>query len=138
MVSASNNNVADVNKTTEKVEKTPAVKETQKIIADNDFDPALIKSAKENIPIIQETAQVYLSECRNVKSYSDYQIYSIAMSVYSEQIIKNTEQLNAILTVLEINGYDEHPEVGPLIEETRGMYLELSQCIDGLIDKYER
>lgn len=101
------------------------------------FDPALIKAAKENIPEMQKVAKVTLDACKKVKSYSDYQTFAEIVSSMSDNVIKFTDGVGAVLSELENRGYDKHPEVGPLIEETRDLYFEAYLCITELQDKYE-
>lgn len=100
------------------------------------FDPAIVKSAKENIPKMQITVKKILSECENVKSYSDYQTLGLAMLSVSDELTKNADDVDEILAALVMMGYDKHPEVGPLIEETRGLYWEANQCMTKLAGKY--
>lgn len=105
--------------------------------SNNGFDPALIKAAKENIPEMQNVAKITLDACKKVESYSDYQAFAEVVSSMSDNVIKFTAGVGAVLSELENRGYDKHPEVGPLIEETRDLYFEAYLCITELQDKYE-
>ena len=102
----------------------------------SEFDPLLVASAKENIPNLQEMAKVVLEKCRDVNSYSDYQVFALALAANKEIMLENLYGITAILMALELEGYDEHPEVGPLIKETRSLQLEASYCIDDLLMRY--
>ncbi len=102
----------------------------------NRFDPTIVASAKKNIPELQEFTKGILDECRAVKSYEDYQIFLIVLSVVGEEMIDVTYKIDAALTVLELDGYDEHPEVGPLITETRLLSLQTSGCLADMKIRY--
>jgi len=96
------------------------------------FDPALIKNSKKNIPVFQNFFRTVLTECRNVDSYSDYQSFLIVMAVMGEEMIEQVNEVNRLLTALELQGYDEHPEVGPLISETRQLATTTSNCLEDM------
>lgn len=113
------------------------IQNSQATSSNNGFDPALVKAAKENIPEIQKVAKVTLNACKKVDSYSDYRTFAEIMSSMSDNVIKFTAGADAVLSELEDRGYDRHPEVGPLIEETRDLYFEAYLCITELQDKYE-
>ncbi len=103
----------------------------------SEFDPLLVASAKENIPKIQELAKEVLEKCRDVNSYSDYQTFALALTLTGENVLEAIYGTDEVLTILESEGYDEHPEVGPLIKETRSLYLKTGYCIDDLLMRYE-
>ena len=102
----------------------------------SEFDPLLVASAKENIPKIQELAKGVLEKCRDVNSYSDYQVFALAVAATDGAIVETIYGVAEVLMILELEGYDEHPEVGPLIKETRSLQLEASYCIDDLLMRY--
>ena len=101
------------------------------------FDPLIVASARENIPQMQEISKVVLKECRDVNSYSDYQVFALAVAATEGSIAETILGVGEVLMILELEGYDEHPEVGPLIKETRSLQLEASYCIDDLLMRYE-
>jgi len=106
------------------------------IIHELEFDPLLVASAKENIPQMQELSKFVLKECRDVNSYSDYQVFALAVAATEGTLVETIYGIADVLMILELEGYDEHPEVGPLIKETRSLQLEASYCIDDLLMRY--
>ena len=102
----------------------------------SEFDPLVVAEAKKNIPAMQNLAELVLEKCRGVNSYSDYQVFALALAANKEIMLENLYGITAILMALELEGYDEHPEVGPLIKETRSLQLEASYCIDDLLMRY--
>jgi len=100
------------------------------------FDPEIVKASKENIPGMQALPREILKQCKNVKSYSDYLTFSLAVSFVIDELVDTIEKINAALTTLELEGYDKHPEVGPLIKETRSLATETSECVDDVLRKY--
>ena len=102
-----------------------------------EFDPLIVASARENIPQMQMLSKFILKECRDVNSYSDYRAFALAVAANEGTLIETIYGIAEVLTILEKDGYDEHPEVGPLIKETRSLSLESSYCIDDLLMRYE-
>ena len=100
------------------------------------FDPVVVKAAKENIPEMQALPKEVLNQCKNIKSFSDYQVFSLAVAIMWDQFVETIELIDTALTILELQGYDKHPEVGPLIKETRSIAIEANQCLDEKIRKY--
>ena len=100
------------------------------------LDPAVIKAAKENIPPMQSLPKEILKQCQNVRSYSDYITFGLAVATMEDELLENINNIDAVLTVLELKGYDKHPEVGPLIKETRSLATESSECLNDLLRKY--
>ena len=101
-----------------------------------EFDPLIVASARENIPQMQELAKFVLKECRDVNSYSDYRVFALAVAANEGTLIETIYGIAEVLIILEKDGYDEHPEVGPLIKETKSLSLEASYCIDDLLMRY--
>ena len=101
-----------------------------------EFDPLIVASARENIPQMQELSKFVLKECRDVNSYSDYRVFALAVAADEGTLIETIYSIAEVLAILEKNGYDEHPEVGPLIKETKSLSLEASYCIDDLLMRY--
>jgi len=101
------------------------------------FDPKIVQSALENIPDMQALPREVLKQCKAVKSFSDYLILGTAVGLMSEDFTQTLIQMDAVLSVLELAGYDEHPEVGPLIKETRRLAGESGDCIIDLVNRYE-
>ena len=95
-----------------------------------EFDPLIVASARENIPQMQEISKVVLKECRDVNSYSDYIVFGTVLTSEKERLLENIYGIGEALTILEEGGYDEHPEVGPLIKETRSLFMKTGICID--------
>ena len=96
----------------------------------------VIASAKENIPIMQSLPKEILTQCQNVNSYSDYQIFILAVALLKDELLENINNIDAALTVLELQGYGKHPEVGPLIKETRSISAETTECLEDIVRKY--
>ena len=100
------------------------------------FDPLIVAEAKKSIPVMQDLAKLVLKECRDVNSYSDYIVFGTVLTSEKERLLENIYGIGEALTILEEEGYDEHPEVGPLIKETKSLSLEASYCIDDLLMRY--
>jgi len=100
------------------------------------LDPLVIASAKKNIPIMQSLPKEILTQCQNVNSYSDYQIFILAVALLEDELLENINNIDAALTVLELQGYGKHPEVGPLIKETRSISAETTECLEDIVRKY--
>ena len=99
-------------------------------LPEKEFDPLLVAEAKKSIPVMQDLAKLVLKECRDVNSYSDYLIFVTVVTSKSERLLENLKGIDEILTIYELKGYDEHPEVGPLIKETRNLFMKTGICID--------
>ena len=106
-------------------------------LPEKEFDPLLVAEAKKSIPVMQDLAKLVLKECRDVNSYSDYQVFALAVAATEGSIAETILGVGEVLMILELEGYDEHPEVGPLIKETRSLYLKTGYCIDDLLVRYE-
>ena len=63
-------------------------------------------------------------------------MFGTVLTSEKERLLENIYGIGEALTILEEGGYDEHPEVGPLIKETRSLQLEASYCIDDLLMRY--
>ena len=96
------------------------------------FDPIIVQSAKEGIPSFQNFFKTILDGCNDVNSYDDYLIFMATVALMKDELIQNTNDVNVLLTTLELEGYDEHPEIGPMITKTRQIALDLSYCIDDI------
>jgi len=116
--------------------KSPTVLKTKIYESQEKFDPTLVKTAKENIPKMQSFFKTILKQCKDVKSFYEYETFLLVMEIMEEEIIEATEGTDSALTSLELLGYDKHPEVGTLISETRSLGLKISMCMDGLFSKY--
>ena len=102
----------------------------------SEFDPLLVAEAKKNIPAMQDLAEFALEKCRDVDSYSDYLIFVAVITSEGERLLENLKGIDEILTVLEAGGYDEHPEVGSLIKETRSSFGKAGNCMSDLTAIY--
>ncbi len=100
------------------------------------FDPIIVSAAKKSLPGMQSLPKVMLEECLKVNSYSDYQTYALAVAIMQDELTQTTKDIDTALTILEIAGYTEHPEVGPLITETRQLYGAAGNCISTLTILY--
>jgi len=100
------------------------------------FDPTIVASAKKNIPEMQTLPRELLQECRKVKSYSDFVTFELAAEIMGDELVGVIDGINVALTLLESEGYNEHPEVGPLIKETRDLAFDMGLCINDLLIRY--
>jgi len=100
------------------------------------FDPVIVSAAKKNIPGMANLPKEILKQCRAVNSVSDYETFMLAVMIMEQELLDTISGINSALTTLELLGYDEHPEVGPLIRETRSLATETSTCLDEMISKY--
>ncbi len=129
----------------EKQERADAIKEqtaattkrVEKIIKEQArFDPSIVASAKRNIPEMKALPEEILKQCENVNSRADYEIFILALTVQEINLEEILRDIKIALRALEIDGYDEHPEVGPLIYQTRNIAIKTGNCIDEVIRKY--
>jgi len=104
--------------------------------SDDKLDPALVASAKKNIPDMQSLPQEILKQCKNVKSLSDFITLGLAVEIMMDELLASMELNNALITSLEVNGYDKHPEVGPLIKKYRSITFEMTECMDEITRRY--
>jgi len=103
---------------------------------DSRFDPAIVASAKKNLPEMQELPLEILRQCEKVNSYSKYEIFVIALAVNSADLEETIRGIDMALEILESEGFDKHPEVGPLIYQTRDTAAKAGNCIDKVISRY--
>jgi len=85
---------------------------------------------------MQALPKEVLKQCLAVNSYSDYQTFGLALALMQDEMMQTIEDIDTALIILELNGYDEHPEVGPLISETRRISGDTSDCIATLMILY--
>jgi len=104
--------------------------------SDDKFDPVIVAAAKKSIPEMQSLPKEILKQCKNVKSSSDYIVFGLAVEVMLDELMDGIRSIDAALTILELSGYDKHPEVGPLIKETRSISSEVITCIKELTRRY--
>ena len=102
----------------------------------SEFDPLVVAEAKKNIPAMQNLAELVLEKCRGVNSYSDYLVFVTVITSKSERLLENLNGVDEVLTILEVGGYDEHHEVGPLIKETRSSFGKAGNCMSDLTAIY--
>jgi len=100
------------------------------------FDPTIVQAAKKNLPEIQSLPKEIINQCRKVNSYSDFITLGLSIELIQDELTQTIEGTSLILTELELHGYDEHTEVGPMIRETRNLYSEALQCLDKLVMLY--
>ena len=101
-----------------------------------EFDPLLVAEAKKSIPAMQDLAKLVLKECRDVNSYSDYLVFVTVVTSKGERLLENLNGIDEILIIYELKGYDKHPEVGPLIKETRSLFGKAGNCMADLTAIY--
>jgi len=118
------------------VKQTIPPKVEPKQPSDDEFDPAIVASAKKNIPYMQSLPKEILKQCKNVKSLSDYIAFGLAVESKLDELVKGIGNIDEVLTVLEVKGYDKHPEVGPLIKKTRSLSIEVNECLNELQRRY--
>jgi hypothetical protein len=118
------------------IETQPVATEEYTYESITKFDPEIVQSAKENIPKFQNFFRVILNQCESVNSYDDYLTFITAVALMEDELVQNTNDMNLILSALELEGYDEHAEVGPLISKTRQTALDASECIDEILYLY--
>ena len=93
------------------------------------FDPIIVNAAKKYLPDMGALPKEILKQCLAVDSYSDYQNLALAIALLEDEMTQAIIDLDDALIILEIQGYDEHPEVGPLISETRQIAGDASDCL---------
>ena len=105
-------------------------------LPEKEFDPLLVAEAKKSIPAMQDLAKLVLKECRDVNSYSDYLVFVTVVTSKGERLLENLNGNDEILIIYELKGYDKHPEVGPLIKETRSLFGKAGNCMSDLTAIY--
>lgn len=125
--------------TQSEVEKIVSEKELEKVEpSDNiEFDPMIVREAEQSIPDMQLIFRTVLDQCNAVYSYSDYLVLGNAMFIVQNEMVQSVEVTDKALSILEVLGYDEHPTVGPLIEETRQLIGDSGDCVRDLVNKYD-
>lgn len=120
-------------------EKIVSEKELEKVEpSDNiEFDPMIVREAEQSIPDMQLIFRTVLDQCNAVYSYSDYLVLGNAMFIVQDEMVQSVEVTDKALSILEVLGYDEHPTVGPLIEETRQLIGDSGDCVRDLVNKYD-
>jgi len=104
--------------------------------ASTKFDPTIVESAKKNIPDMQELPKTVLKNCLAINSRSDYEEFAFVILLLKDDLLNTLEDIDAVLTTLELAGYDEHHEVGPLIKETRQIASKVVDCLTTKIARY--
>jgi len=100
------------------------------------FESTIVASAKKNLPEMQKLPRELLEECRKVKSYDDFVIFELAAEMMGDELVGVMNGINVALTLLESEGYSQHPEVGPLIKQTRDIAFDSGMCINDLMIRY--
>jgi len=100
------------------------------------YDPKIVSSAIKNIPEMQVLPLEILKQCRAIDSRSDYNNFLLVVGLLGDEMTETIEGIGDAMTILELNGYDEHPEVGPLIKETRKIARDTGSCITDRISRY--
>ena len=100
------------------------------------FDPIIVKSSLENIPKLQGLPKEILKQCRSVNSYSDYNTFALAVMLAEPSPAEVLNGVRAMLNVLESQGYDDHDEIGSLIDETRQILSDSDACILKIVAQY--
>lgn len=100
------------------------------------FESTIVASAKKNLPEMQKLPRELLEECRKVKSYDDFVIFELAAEMNEDELVGVMNGINVALTLLESEGYSQHPEVGPLIKQTRDIAFDSGMCINDLMIRY--
>ena len=120
----------------QKLEQQEEQKLEPKPIIIIEYNQVIVQSAIKSIPAMQSLPKEVLKKCKEVESFYDYQTFLLEVAVMDKQLIKTISNIDTSLTFLELKGYDQHPEVGPLIMETRSLATETGNCIDELLSKY--
>ena len=103
----------------------------------NQAEEKAIQAEEEYIQILmesnslhQEFLELSLTLCNTLESSSDYQR---AISATSNRI----SEINDNLTEFELQGYSDHPKLGPMITETRELLQSVDFCFNELALHYE-
>ena len=100
------------------------------------YDPIIVAAAKQYIPDMQALPLEILKQCRAIDSRSDYNNFLLVVGLLGDEMTEVMEGIGEAMTILELNGYDEHPEVGPLIKETRKIARDTGSCITDRMSQY--
>jgi len=86
---------------------------------------------------MQALPKEILKQCRSVHSSSDYDTFALAIMLADPSPAEILTGVRAVLTVFELAGYDDHDEIGPLIDETRRILSDSDACILKIVDLYD-
>ena len=100
------------------------------------YDPKIVAAAKQYIPDMQALPLEILKQCRAIDSRTDYNNFLLVVALLEEDLSDLIVDMGEAMTILELSGYDDHPEVGPLIKETRKIALDAGFCITDKMSRY--
>ncbi len=100
------------------------------------WDPEIVASAKKNFPDMMSLPNEILKQCLNVMSYDDFIIFVSAMKIHKEEITDTMLLLNDVILDLQVRGYDEHPDIGPLIAKTKLKIGQIKDCGERMQDNF--
>ena len=132
MASVTDDSSTEVTQGTIPISKPAAPKLSNTI----EFDPKVVAASKKYIPDLQALPLEILQQCRAIDSYSDFSNFITVVGLLGNDLTDVIKDIDSMLTTLELDGYDEHPEVGPLIKETRQIARNVSSCLDDVVNRY--
>ncbi len=104
----------------------------------NNLDPVTIQKIKDEFPILLEDHKKVLRDCQNIDSFEDYRssLSKLGGKTIEETIEEFEYNHSLIFWDLANKGYDKHPEVKSLFQETKRASLDVLYCLDDVYAKY--
>ena len=104
----------------------------------NNLDPVTIQKIKDEFPILLEDHKKVLRDCQNIDSFEDYRssLSKLGGKTIEETIEEFEYNHSLIFWDLANKGYDKHPEVKSLFQETERGSLDVLYCLDDVYAKY--
>lgn len=104
--------------------------------ARTEFDPKIVDKAKLALSSATDTFNFVLNECNFVESRADYEIFAVSAAMSTDAMVSFATELDKAVTNLRSIGYDEHPEIGPMIKEVIQLAGATGDCMIDLHEKY--
>ena len=104
----------------------------------NSLDPAIIQKIKNEFPKLLEQQKKNLKDCQSIDSFEDYRnsLSKLGGSTMGRIIEVYEYNHSIVFWDLANKGYDKHPEVKSLFQETEKASLDVLYCLDDVYAKY--
>ena len=103
------------------------------------LDPIIIQKIKNEFPILLEQQKKNLRDCQNIDSFQDYlnSISRLGSRTMEETIEEYEYNHSMVFWDLSNKGYDKHPEVKSLFQETETTSRDVLYCLDDIYLRYD-
>ena len=104
----------------------------------NNLDPITIKKIKNDFPKLLEQQKKNLKNCQNIDSLQDYRnsLSQLGGKTMQETIEEYEYNHSMVFWDLANKGYDQHPDVRSLFQETERASLDVLYCLDDVYARY--